>query len=798
MIRYTVQKQKRAALMQPGLPEQFTIVSAPSNLNIFNQKIHETHFDSEKMIIETFYTTACEWSEQREENTLNMATLKTLWIYYTLNLPQNKKEQAQHLANLITHQEQIVPKAFTYLEVLKVVFLMMLPDLLAEKYLDVSLRGQRDDDLFGLITVTENKKASTYLLIADQNANPQYFETFVARNEIQRGTESILKKFEDHFNQADHLDRYTQQDFSLMLLNEALPLINTLLDEPIVHKAIEIGVLDLNRYIGLMHDIIGWSISTYLQEKQTPTQIFAAATDENVEYNPTPISFDNHFIQRHFQEKNQQQTARATSRQHNKCIHALTAECYSSAASLIANTIIDYVQRVRLNISLGMTPAITETESILQELVYPVHCQSRTTLLENDEYGHTGARAQLGLADKESYERFICDNFTFADAAFHFPEPIKNFNEKQILDHLFIASADFLRRVDSLRCDPIIFDIIMNRLWHAFTHDPRCQESPYLSYRINVPRENATLITLRDIFHSTGLAQDVFLRLSLLIEWVTQKNILLLPIITQSILNHSKTQPNIDSTLEEKYIILHLLEKINSLSAPTEILLAMSMLLKSDYLSARNRFCLIGIIAENIKSIFENNKTNLFLEKLKNLASLLDDQVAIDEKVQLAIGETTAKHIAVISADTQLSTLTDRYSRIEPQNYLTTMLAQHIEMHCSRAQLMTLKIYLEQFSTLRKTSVMFSKLIGAENIQTVIKKIDAKEPAAEILLTLKNATNSRLRALSRNQDPIPLYYVIDAFFSINSVEINNKTMSDLLQNIQKVLPRNCFLPLLAR
>lgn len=738
------------------------------DLHMINQTISEkTAFDNERSIIDTFYSAVRRWEEQQAENTADaMGKLNVLWRHYVINLPPSEKERAKKLVYLVTYQTQTLPQNFTYSDVLSAVFLIMLPDLLAQRHLDVSLRGQRDDDLFGMIRYVKNENGS-YELIADNTANPQIFETFVSQNEITLGERSIFKKFEHYLTSHPHLDRYSQQDFSLMLLDEVVPMINQLLENPAIKQAIDMELLDIGNYINLLHDIMGWGLATYLQEKQGPIQTIAAEAGESQEDNHELMPFDEAAICRNFQERTLQTSARSTCRNHHALTHPLITP-YSNSDSTIANAITFYIQRVRLNISIGITSAFTDIENALEEVNYPMQHQSRSTLINSDIFNHAAARMQLGLTENESYERFICAPYRFPDNAFLFSKPIEDLSEQEILDHFFIASMSCLRKINKNRCHPIIFEFIIQRLWHAFIHDARCGEA--LSQRlntINLMTQDPNLTTIIDFFNANSLERDIFLRFYTLLENAAQNHPTLLLIIAKAVLAHSQIQPNAEITQQEEYIILHFLGKIEVATSNSLALQTISTLLNCTALSARNRFCLVGVVAE--KTCRGN---------LQNLTALLDETKEIDDIVLSAIGEDVAEKITLTMSEIRLHVLMNWYETARCQNHHVPVLTQHIENHCSRGQLETLKVYLGPFSTLRKTSQMFSKLMRSETIETVINKINSNQPAAEVLLSLKKVSHSH------NEKLRTLFDALNRFFN------NGADMSELLTKIQSAWPSN--------
>lgn len=768
------------------LPRSSSLSALPSH----NTKMTDTD------IIKKFYTWLKELQEGREIShkaesekkppkltphyRLNalcnrLEDIEAFWELYTIGLPTNVKK----LKRFVVSQPQQLPEQFDYIDILKAVFAIAIPDILLQQYTGITLRGNRPDYLFNLIRYEEKENSYELHAVlandAKQKEIKESFSRFVAQHEQSFGKKSRLHKFKQYLDAHPVLDKYTQHDFSLLFLDEVVYVISTLFQS---YKPIE-NLIDINRCIMSLHAVCAEWLNDYMTKRKNSIldclKIFSKKKPPSL---PPP-----HIRQREYHVE--------------KTSHINTVLIFNSHSSYpfadtLSGGLDQYIQYTRWIISLGISPAITKEDKSLLNAAYSAEVSLRKAV--SSEEDEEGLRLSLGLEENEDYSKLICDDYSFPKDAFTLLKDDKNFlSHNDLLTYFFKINISFLRQIDSTRCDPTIYHSIIKRLWNAFIDDGEfpqhlIEHSKTICLATTFPVLSADFIN-KIATHPSPLLERV-------IEALFTTNFML-PI-------HSVTE---NDEHYQEYIVLYLLEEAKKLPS-LEFKSKVTTVLECHQLSSLQKLALVGTITQDTNINKRSNFRNI--HKLDQLLKF-DEWTASERPQKIkacitrAIGKNTLAFITSAAINTELSTLTAWYLNAKSQQKFTLVLTKCIENLYPKYELNTLRNSLSFFAleeallepmktsqscyssffSLKKTLTSLEKKKNLKPIAKIIHMIDnEKMSTAEILGNLKRIAETQTPSNSNIKN---LYKVIQQFFS--PANKKSSTRKNLVRAIEKIIPQ---------
>jgi hypothetical protein len=682
----------------------------------------------------------------------------------TSEIDANSQEKSVYL---VIEQPQTIPENFSYLDIAQAIFAIISPSLSLDLY------SGRDDNLYSKIT--KEKAKNGYRLAFNAAANNGVIEDFIGKNEIKPNYTSVFKKFDAYFQEDLTPDKYTQQKFSKMLLDEVLDIAKKILDHLVSKKLVNIEKINWNTYFYLLNNMFALHMSACLQQKKM--QITKSLQTQ----------LDDTFLRRDYQEKNHQGVAQRA----NKINTDIPAGCLIDAA------LAQYKQDALLRISLGVSPTITQKEIELQKNIYSNETEARDQLLLGDEGYRQSAKEQLdllGLKEGESYIRFICDPYHIPQNAFNFPQSINSISAIDIFNHCLMSNIVFLKQIDKKKCDPKIYKMTIKRLWAAFIADPRCPEKIKLRCKDFDPiiklsktnseseSESQLIIKIINRLFYPNPEKSPYYHGRILLKRITElfkKNNPSTPAFMQSI--SDELCALLTTLIQSKYKEDHALARkfIQVLSANKEV--------KADK-EVKNLKQKLEKLQKTRVTPFSTKNSN-GLTAMKNVLECS----CFSAKQKIDLHDTIAKKQRSKIA-TPFSKKHSFYKQCAKKLKKRNELEKYSGLPCSQAQLDTLKNHLEAILKNQpqdKSSYSFfptKEAIYRTDFKCVIEKIEQKKPAAEILLALMIAGKNSGGKFIENTRPDHLCKFINDFFAHKKTEQNEETLKTLLENIQQLKP----------
>ena len=721
----------------------------------FNRLIAENYPDSDVKIIKTFYAGVKAWMEANpDENMIETADqINLLCQYYTLTLSAEQKQRAKELAYLIISKPQILPRILNYIDILKATLLMAIPDLLLFKHCRTGWRGTRSDGWLGSFTYIIQPDES-YKLYPGLTTDISAFENFIVDHEIALGEKSVFHKFADYLLRLNRLNQSTITHCSQMFLDDVVKNINTLLSDRQLATAFLAADIHPVEWIDILHKIHAWHLSAYILQK------LHAAGEKEQRY--AKINYHLNVLQ--------------------KIIYGFTINRERHEP-----IIEQYIQCVKFNVNLGCSPAITTEEIQRQKFVYELAVKARDAIASGDSKNLRNTSQILGLSTEETPRTLICDNYFFSDKKFYFPDVTTETSSKEILIYFFLSNVNFLRQIDERQYGRDQYKISIERLWHAFIHNPRCPrkiKDRGITIDVNAPLP-IELDIIDRICKPGHINDDIINEASEILYRSArlEKNRLLLAFAKAFFVGVSApmSNPACSENFTHDCITAFISEKLNGpdLQATSSIR-AMSILLRSS-IKLRVKLKLIGAISagklENIRDE-ASEETNLYYR----LASFRSIEAAenISDIFGTFLTEPENTYFSAFSTK-NLCQLVKKYEITKTYGAHFPLIAWQINNRCSHAQLDALATELKKFiAPSSRPITLFSPHRGLYSIVTMIEN---GKPTADILLALKQKAQKKKDIDGLEPGVAILYGAINAFFS-QTYTTQDKTMSDLLWRIR--------------
>ena len=735
-------------------------------------------------IIRNFYETVPMFKAEDPEATLAEAhcQIETLWGNYIDALPEKQKLKALELKYLIISQPAILPEKFTYLDILKAILLIAIPDIRLSNHLQMGLLGKRNDEWFSGIKYAplENKHHQ----LTQENSSSDLkdcidsFVKWVINNELDLETKSPFYKFLDYLNNQTKYSKFTVTQFSLMLANEITEFIQIILNDSHIMTALVSTDIPPSQWISILHKMFAYYLSAYVLIGLEKTQIKREDYEE---------------------QKKMEDALKYTQMIYHVDVSGLMVNGFNANA----NVIVQYNTHVKRNINLGVSPAITEEEKTLQAVLYPLIVQALTAYLAilnaqdtEDTAEHRWklehTMSSLGLTSDQNPTLFICAPYSFPKSAFNFPKISEATFEEDILTYFFLLNIDYIKQISRDQFGYEFYMISIERLWTAFMNDSRCPNN-IKDYAIIINTHTllpSILDTINKVANQANIdaaTSNVFA--DILFTSVKSKNSKLLMALAHSSHSQPINKEN-DTTIladhvSEGHLTVYLkayISEARQYVSENVLIDAMSILLDSGLL-LHNKLQFIGAIAAGRNADPEqlSKKTDPFYKKISILCAIKEAKdIAIILRDQF-INERVWRRLSELAKSTSIPTLIALYDNFSNSQMTLKINAYHIETQCSREQLTRLSEWLEHFTTLNAAPLGLHMRYSS-SLQKIITQIANEKPAAEILCSLKKMASKK--ASNKNSVREKLYSAINQFFSEDKTD-KNKKMENLLACIEE-------------
>jgi len=687
---------------------------------------------SDVSIIETFYAGVHDWMKKDPDKNVisEMQHVQELWQNYLSELEGAQQQRARELTYVVVNQPQILPQHFSYIDVLKAVFLIAIPGILLYRHLDINFRGLRDDDLFGSITYTQQEDGS-YQLNAGAPNDVRLFEELVITNEIALANNSAFFKFKEYLDANEELDRYTVAHCSHLLLNEVSQNIQILQKDHQFTTSYQASNIVPAEWMRSLHNICGWYLGAYLQKTQASSQSY---TEDQESYSLSRIDAMMEHCYRQVQVNLHVAAARQVS---NDFTHQSSTNLFDS-----------FIKYVKSNINLSITPAIIEKHKQRKKLIYFQAAQGRIAMASSDLYAKESIAPSLGLKSDEDLGKFLCEDYTLPDNTFIFPNLSPRTSNEEVLLHILTSNIEFLKLMDKEKGGEESYISAIHHLWEALLDHPQCPvEMKNRRAMLTSPEMQLPLAsyahTIDKTYRSSNISNDTidaFSEMLNLAEQNGQRNAL----YTLVNIFFTNQQTNVRPTQKHAY---------------NELLNA--------YL-------------ENKFSHLSPNKMYNFYYKIKHLGTITH-KISIKKILRLYISKEALKNLKEISENENLPTLISWYEKVKNHKQTTaSVIALQIEINCTTQHLKSLAEELKVILPPASNSRFFPK--RPKHLQRILDMIDQGISAAEILFALKNSKSTSRKILSSETKVAQLYRAIEGFFSSDN-KGQDQSLVDLLYRI---------------
>lgn len=740
---------------------------------------------SDVAIIRGFYATVPIPQAEDAESKFTEATnqIPGLWENYLSTLPENQKQKALALTYLVISQPVSLPEKFTYLDILKSILLIAIPDIRLSNHLQIGLLGKRNDEWFAGIEhdILEDKRYQLSKENSNENEKLRVcidsFTTLVINNETDLKTDSPFYQFSAYLEAQTVFNKFTVTQFSLMLVDEVTKTIQIVLRDPQIMKALVTTDIPPSQWVSILHKVFAYYLSPYIL-----------------------LAFANTQIKRedHEDQKKMEDALKYAQRVYHTHMSGIMVNGFQSNSDVITQ----YNLHTKRNINLGVSPAITAEEKALQAALYSDIVQARNAYLAilksqtiEDTQAHQwtleNIMLSLGLTSDQNPTLFICENYDFPKSAFDFSKISETTSEENILMFFFLLNIGFIKQISRDQFGYEFYMISIERLWAAFISDARCPNE--ISNRGIVINAHTLLPSILDAINKIANQDCIDATTSnefseLLFNSVRSKNSKLLMALAQA--TSSKPSNNTHDTkilaghISEGHLIVYLrtyLSEARQYISNNILLDAMHIILNGGLL-LHNKLQFIGAIAagRHVNSASLPKKTGYFYKKITILYAIKEAKDIAIILTNQFINETVWSNLSMLAKMTSISTLMALYDNPDNSSMTLSITAYHIDTQCSREQLTLLATSLATFLT-PNTRQLGLHIRFSNSLQKILTLINNKKPAAEILSALRK--RAQKQTSNSNSGIGKLYTAINRFFLEN-----NKTMADLLECINTATP----------
>lgn len=736
---------------------------------------------SDVAIIRGFYATVPIPQAEDAESTFTEATshIQALWEKYVNALPENQQQSALALTHLVISQPIILPEKFTYVDILKALLLIAIPDIRLSNQLHIGLLGKRNDEWFAGIEhdILEDKRYQLSKENSNENEKLRVcidsFTTLVINNETDLKTDSPFYQFSAYLEAQTAFNKFTVTRFSLMLVDEVTKTIQIILHDPQIMKALVTTEIPPSQWVSILHKVFAYYLSPYIL-----------------------LAFANTQIKRedHEDQKKMEDALKYAQRVYHTHMSGIMVNGFQSNSEVITQ----YNLHTKRNINLGVSPAITAEEKTLQAVLYSDIVQARNAYLAilksqtiEDTQAHQwtleNIMLSLGLTSDQNPMLFICNDYSFPEMAFDFPNISATTFEEDILTYFFLSNIEFIKQISGDQFGYEFYMISVERLWTAFVSDTRCQNN-IKDYGITI-NTHTLLPSILDAINKVAAQSSLDATASnefsdILFRSSKSKNNKLLMTLAHASLSQPSNKTNdtqiLADHLSEGHLIMYLkayLSDARQHLSENILIDAMDILLDSG-LSLHNKLQFIGAIAagRNANSTSLPKKTGYFYKKITILCAIKDiSDIVIVLKDQF-INENAWNNLLKLTKTTSIPTLMTLYDNPNNSPMTLSITAYHIETQCSREQLARLSELLGN-ATAPDTAQLGLHMRFKNSLQKIVTLIANQKSAADILSSLKKTAHKK--ASAKNFAANKLYSAINHFFS-ESNKSKNKKMEDLL------------------